>query len=117
MKRTSESDSLSSDCSTVKRRKVSLATYQTWKTEMDYNYRTLSWLDCETSDVSARKTVEKLKCEVCIQYQLNIESRRNYSDKWVSGADISGYLRQCTTKQAENGGQTNWEMTDQISKC
>ena len=37
-------------------------------------------LDCETSGVGAKKTVEKLKCKVCIQYQSNIEGRRNYSD-------------------------------------
>ena len=76
MKRVSESDSLNSDCSTTKRRKVSLATYQKGKTELDNDCRTLSWLDCETSGVGAKKTMEKLKCKVCIQYQLNIEGRR-----------------------------------------
>ena len=87
MKRVSESDSLSSDCSTVKRRKVSLATYQKWKAELDQECNTLSWLDCETSGVGAKKTVEKLKCKVCVQYQSSIEGRRNYSDKWISGAN------------------------------
>ena len=48
---------------------------------------TFSWLDCETSGAGARKTVEKLKCKVCIQYRLSIEGRRNYSDKWILGAD------------------------------
>ena len=87
MKRVSKSDSLSSDRSTVKRWKVTLATYQKWKTEMDHDCRILSWLDCEASGVGTKKAVEKLKCKVCIQYQSNIEGRRNYSDKWVSGAD------------------------------
>ena len=77
------SDSLSSDCSTVKQRKVSLAIHQKWKTEMDQECNALSWLDCETSGAGAKKTVKKLKCKVCIQS----EGRRNYSDKWVSGAD------------------------------
>ena len=74
MKRASEFDSLSS---TVKRRKVSLATYQKWETEMDQDCGTLSWLDCETSGVGTKKTVEKLKYKVYIQYRSNIEGRRN----------------------------------------
>ena len=80
MKRLS-SDTLSSDSSAAKRRKVSLATYQKWKTEMDQDCNTLSWLDCETSGAGAKKSVEKLKCKVCVQFQSKIEGRRNYSDK------------------------------------
>ena len=86
MKRLS-SDSLSSDSCNAKRRSVSLATYHKWKTEMDQECSTLSWLDCETSGAGPRKTVVKLRCKVCIKYQLSIESRRNYSDKWILGAD------------------------------
>ena len=31
--------------------------------------------------------MSKLKCGVCIKFQLNIERRCNYSDKWITGAD------------------------------
>ena len=53
---------------------------------MDNDCNTLSWLECETSGTAGKKTVEKLSCEVCTQYQSKIAGRRNYSDKWISGA-------------------------------
>ena len=31
--------------------------------------------------------VDKLKCKVCIKFKSRIAGRRNYSDKWVVGAD------------------------------
>ena len=43
--------------------------------------RTLSWLECETSGTGARKTVEHLKCKLCIQYRSSIEGRRKFNDK------------------------------------
>ena len=72
---------------TAKKRRVSLATYQKWKGDLDKDCHTLSWLDCETCGTGAKKTVDKLKCKVCSQFQSKIECRRNYSEKWVSGAD------------------------------
>ena len=81
------SDSSTTATSATKRRKVSLATYQKWKSGMDKDCPTMSWLGCETSGVGAKKTVDKLKCKVCIQFQSKIKSRRNYSVKWVLGAD------------------------------
>ena len=53
---------------------------------MDNDCNTLSWLECETSGTAGKKTVEKLSCKVCTQYQSKIAGRRNYSDKWISGA-------------------------------
>ena len=47
----------------------------------------MSWLDCEFIGKGAKRVVEKLKCNVCIRYKSRIESRRNYSDKWLMGAD------------------------------
>ena len=85
MKRSSTDSEASS--SGAKRRKVSFATFQKWKTELEKECKTLTWLDCETSGTGARKTVDKLKCSVCIKYESKIESRRNYSNKWVIGAD------------------------------
>ncbi len=45
------------------------------------------WLDCVKSGVGTKKSVVKLKCKVCVQFQAKIVGRRNYSDKWISGAD------------------------------
>ena len=87
MKRVSSDSAPSSESYNIKRRKVSLATYQKWKTELDQECRTLSWLECETIGTGARKTVEQLKCKVCIQYRSSIESRKNFNDKWIVGAD------------------------------
>ena len=53
---------------------------------MDKDCNTLSWLECETSGTTGKKTVEKLMCKVCIQFESKIARRRNYSDKWISGA-------------------------------
>ena len=81
--------SSNSDSFEAKRRKVSLSTYNKWRTEMDKDCNTLSWLECETSGTAGKKTVEKLMCEVCIQFQSKIAGR-SYSDKWISGASSVG---------------------------
>ena len=47
----------------------------------------MSWLDCKTSTEGTKKVVDKLKCKVCIKFKSRIAGRRNYSDKWVIGAD------------------------------
>ena len=50
-----DSSPSASDCAPeTKRRKVSHATYTTWKRDLDRESRTMSWLDCETH-VGARK--------------------------------------------------------------
>ena len=53
---------------------------------MDKDCNTLSWLECGTSSTAGKKTVEKLMCKVCIQFQSKINGRRSDSDKWISGA-------------------------------
>ena len=64
---------------------------------MDKDCNMLSWLEYETSGTAGKKTVEKLMYKVCIQFQSKIASRRNYSDKWISGASsepaISGTIQ------------------------
>lgn len=85
MKRSStDSESTTSD---PKRRKVSYSTYQKWKVELDRECNTLTWLDCDTSGSGTKKTVEKLKCTVCIKYASVIQGRRNYGSEWINGAD------------------------------
>ena len=67
--------------SSEKKRRVSL--YK-WKTELNKECNTLSWLECESNGLGTRKIVEKLKCKVCVQDESKIMGRRNYSDKWIS---------------------------------
>ena len=63
------SDSGSDECSALKKRRVSLAIFYKWKMELNKECNTLSWLECESNGLGTRKTVEKLKCKVCIQYE------------------------------------------------
>ena len=73
--------------SSAKRRKVSIATNQKWKAEFDKERKTVTWLDCDTTGTGSRKTVDNIKRSVCIKYEAKIQTRRNYSNKWVVGAD------------------------------
>ena len=66
---------------------MSHATFLKWKVELDRECHTMSWLECETAGVGTRKSVVKLRCKVCTKFVAKIEGRRNYSDKWVVGAD------------------------------
>ena len=63
-----------------KRKSVSYNTYLNWTSELDKECNTLTWLDCDTG---SRRSVEKLKCKVCVQYRSRIEGS---SDKWIFGA-------------------------------
>ena len=56
-------------CSEPKRRTVGYSTFQKWRQELDKECRTVSWLDCETSDAGGKKTATKLKCKVCIKFK------------------------------------------------
>ncbi len=47
----------------------------------------MSWLECDTTCSGTRKNVVKLRCKVCKKFEDKIVGRRNYSDKWLKGAD------------------------------
>ena len=49
--------------------------------------QTISWLDCDATGKEGKRIVDRLKCKVCLKYKSRIESRRNYSDKWLTGAE------------------------------
>ena len=78
------SDSVTSEGG--KKRRVSYSTYIKWQREFDKECQTISWLDCDTIG-KGKRTVDRLKCKVCLKYKSRIESRRNYSDKWLVGAE------------------------------
>jgi len=79
--------SKTSDTSAEKKRKVSYSTFQKWQRELDRECKTVSWLDCETYVEGRTKVVRKLKCTVCTKFRSRILSRRNFSDRWISGAE------------------------------
>jgi hypothetical protein len=60
-----------------KRRNVSYATFLKWKTD----------LDCTKAASEGKKIIAQLRCDICANYESSIATRRNYSDKWISGAD------------------------------
>ena len=78
------SDSVTSEGG--KKRSVSYSTYIKWRREFDKECQTISWLDCDTIG-KGKRTVKRLKCKVCLKYKSRIESRRNYSDKWLVGVE------------------------------
>lgn len=71
----------------MQRRKVSHSTYEKWRRDLDRECKTLSWLDCVTSIENGNKVVEKLKCTVCTRFKDKIMGRRNFSNKWIVGAE------------------------------
>ena len=75
------------DLSGSKKRMVLFTTYQKWRTELDREYKTITWLGCKTLLVSGKKVVDKLLCVICKQFKNSISSTRNYSYKWIDGAD------------------------------
>ena len=82
MKRSSDSEVPAS-----KRRKVDYATYQKWKRDLDREYQTMSWLDCLSERNCGKTVVIKLRCKVCSEFESKIEGRKNFSSKWIEGAE------------------------------
>ena len=67
--------------SEAKKRKVTYATCQKWKSELDRDCQTISWLDCESKVVAGKRIVSKLR------FKAKIASRRHYNDRWIVRAD------------------------------
>ena len=74
----------------AKSRKVMFATYQKWRRDFDIELTTVTWLSCETEISAGKVYVKRLKCSICTRYNSKIIGRRNFSDRWITGAD---YLR------------------------
>jgi len=50
---------------------------------LDKEFNTVMWLECETVMECGKKMVRALKCSVCSKYKKRIESSRNFSEKWI----------------------------------
>ena len=76
-----------SGTSQEKKRKVAYTTFEKWRRDFDCEFETVSWLECESAVEGGTKVVRKLKCSVCNKFRLRIIHKRNFSDRWITGAD------------------------------
>ena len=67
-----------------KKRTIQLDTFKKWQRDFDKEIKSITWLDCVTS---GKKEVVALRCTVCYRFKERIQSSRNFSDKWIVGAD------------------------------
>ena len=80
------SSSSSSD-SDAKKRRVTYDTFTKWKRDYDRELQTLTWLNCHSQFDSGKRVVTKLSCSICSKYQDKIKGRKNFSEKWINGAE------------------------------
>lgn len=69
------------------KKRVTYETFKKWQRDFDAECSTMTWLDCETCTEGCKKVVEKLKCKVCAEFADRIRGRRNFSEKWIVGAN------------------------------
>lgn len=70
-----------------KKSSVKPETVQKWVTRFDKEFQTFSCLDYSTEKEKGINVVTQLKCKVCKKYKKRITGCRNFSDKWVVGAN------------------------------
>ena len=71
----------------TKKRSVEYAIFKRWKHDLDRDHQMMSWLDCTTEKDDVKTVVAKLKCKVCTEFIDKIRGRKNFSEKWIVGAD------------------------------
>ena len=54
---------------------------------MDKECQTVTWLDCDTEVQTSKRFVTKLRCSTCTTFKTGIVSWRNFSERWIAGAD------------------------------
>ena len=54
---------------------------------MDWECPTATWFDCDTELSGRKKIVMKLQCSVCAKFKTRITTRRNFSERWLRGAE------------------------------
>ena len=79
-KRTKRTREPSEGDTVPKKRLVGYDTFKKWRTDLDGECQTVSWLECETvvtAKVKAgQKMVVKLKCKICSKFEAKLASRR-----------------------------------------
>ena len=76
-----------SSASEAKKRRVTYSTFAKWQRDCNHELQTLTWLNCESEFDHGKKIVTKLSCSVCSKYRDKIKGRKNFSDKWITGAE------------------------------
>jgi len=87
------------------KRRVDYAIFQKWQCDLDREYQTMSWLDCSCDREGGKKPVNKLRCKVCSEFVDRIRGMKNFSDKWIVGADsirVSNVREHAQNKQHEH---------------
>jgi len=54
--------SIIGDVSAVKKRTIAHSTFEKWKHDFDLESKTVTWLDCESTEEGGAKVITKLKC-------------------------------------------------------
>ena len=64
---------------------IQFETFKKWQGDFAKEMKSLTWFDCITQSHDGKKTVVALCCLVCCKFKEQIESLRNFSDKWIVG--------------------------------
>jgi hypothetical protein len=67
------------------KRQVSLETFKKWQRTYEKDYRSLSWLRCDT-DNDSKLHVSILWCLLCRKYENKIAGHKNFSKSWIDGS-------------------------------
>ena len=68
------------------KKRVTFETFKKWQRDFDKECQSMTWLECETTIEGGKTFVDKLKCKVCTEYVDKIRGRKNFSDRWITGA-------------------------------
>ena len=101
----------------AKKRRVEYATFQKWQRELDRECQTMSWLLCTSEMDGGKKVVSQLKCKVCIDFADRIRLSKNFSDKWIVGANSVRISNVCDHAQSDQHGHAMLLMRKQQSKA
>ena len=71
----------------ARKRTIQFDTFKKWQRDFNKELKSLTWLECITQTHFGKKTVVALQCSVCCRFKERIEYSRNFSDKWIVGAD------------------------------
>ena len=100
----------------TKRWQVAYTKFQMWKRELDREYQTMSWLDCSSEYESGKKMVSQLKCLVCSKFVERIRASKNFSDKWIIGADSVRVSNVCDHVQSDQHAHARMLLKKQHAK-
>lgn len=75
-KETNDNDDITTE-DTRKPRYIQYDMSKKWNRELDKEFNTVMWLECEILMASGKKMVRVLKCSVYSKYRIRIRSSRN----------------------------------------